>query len=245
MLFPFKAVLFDWAYTLVDLVSEDDRKAFRALSNYMRDRGIYDGDFATVYDSYRELFYEMIDLSLETHREACFEHVLKYFLIKLGIFGSESNYVEELLEVYYKSIYESRIVYQDTIPALEALKTTRTRLGIISNTTNPGFMKDWERRQMGLDDFFELSIYSSEVPYRKPHQSIFNLAVYRMKLEPEEILFVGDNLQADVGGAQGAGMYAVWLNRSGQRNPGNIKPDYEITSLSQLTEVVSRVRKNN
>ena len=85
MQFPFKAVLFDWAYTLVDLVNEDSRKAFRVLSDFMKDRGIFAGDFCSVYRSFHDLFYGMIDLSRKTHREACLEHVLKYFLIKHGI----------------------------------------------------------------------------------------------------------------------------------------------------------------
>ena len=31
MTFPYKAILFDWAYTLVDLVQEDDRAAFESM----------------------------------------------------------------------------------------------------------------------------------------------------------------------------------------------------------------------
>ena len=95
-------------------------------------------------------------------------------------------------------------------------------------------MKDWERHTLGLDEFFDCSIYSSEMPYRKPHPSIFELAVHRMGFEKEDILFVGDNLRADVAGAQGAGLAAAWLNRNKAPLNNGVRPDYEISSLTEL-----------
>ena len=108
------------------------------------------------------------------------------------------------------------------------------RLGIVSNTTNPGFMKDHEQTLMGLDPYFEFSIYSSEVPYRKPHPSIFQLALDRLNLKASEVLFIGDNIPADIAGAQSVGMSAAWLNRTGQASSSDVKPDYEIRSANEL-----------
>jgi putative hydrolase of the HAD superfamily len=95
-------------------------------------------------------------------------------------------------------------------------------------------MKDYERSLMGLDPYFEFSIYSSEVPYRKPHPSIFQLALARLNLDASEVLFVGDNLQADVVGAQSVGMPTVWVNREGKALPPDVHPDYEIKSADEL-----------
>ncbi|MFQ5482761.1 MAG: hypothetical protein ACE5ER_08375 [Nitrospinaceae bacterium] len=39
MSFPFKSVIFDWAWTLVDLGSEDDRAAFQALTAALQSKG--------------------------------------------------------------------------------------------------------------------------------------------------------------------------------------------------------------
>jgi putative hydrolase of the HAD superfamily len=53
-------------------------------------------------------------------------------------------------------------------------------------------------------------------------------------MEAENILFVGDDLKMDVMGAQSVGMSTAWLNRDGSSLVGNISPDYQITSLSEL-----------
>lgn len=239
MNFPFKAVLFDWAYTLVDLVEEDDAAAFRKLIGFLSGKGFRLNDFETIFSTYQELFYSMIRVSRKTHREACFEHVLKFLLFQNQIDLAGKTTLRELLTVYFKEIYRPRKVYPDTLPVLQTLQAAAVRMGIVSNTTNPGFMKDFERVSLGLDPFFEFSIYSSEVPYRKPHPSIFNLAMQRLALKPDEILFVGDSPETDVVGAQGVGMRTVWLNRDKLARDNGVQPDYEINSLADLLKIAA------
>ena len=107
-------------------------------------------------------------------------------------------------------------------------------MAIISNTTNPGFIKEKELYQTGLSAYFEFAIFSSGTPYRKPHPSIFNAAISRLNIEAENILFVGDDLKMDVLGPQSVGMLTAWLNRKRSALVQNITPNYQITSLSEL-----------
>ena len=107
-------------------------------------------------------------------------------------------------------------------------------MGIISNTTNPEFIKEKELCQTGLSTYFEFAIFSSGAPYRKPHPSIFNAAISRLNIKPENILFVGDDLKMDVLGAQSVRMPTAWLNRYRSTLVENITPLYQITSLSEL-----------
>ena len=83
MNFPYRAVLFDWAYTLVDLVDEDDRAAFVRLADFLHGRGVDLPNFETLFATYQDLFYGLIDESRRTHREACFETVLNYLFFYL------------------------------------------------------------------------------------------------------------------------------------------------------------------
>jgi 2-haloacid dehalogenase/putative hydrolase of the HAD superfamily len=71
------------------------------------------------------------------------------------------------------------------------------------------------------------------VPFRKPHPSIFKLAVRRLELDPGEILFVGDHLSDDVAGAHGVGIPAAWVNRKRASSDG-FHPDFELASLADL-----------
>ncbi len=243
MPFPYKAVLFDWAYTLVDLVNEDGFFAFQELFRFLEGKGIALPDATEAFQFTDSIFKETIRTSRVTHQEAHFETVLKCLLLRYQIDVGEKTSLEEMLRVYYAAIHSCRKVYPDVLPALKYLLDGGVRMGIISNTTNPGFIKHSERRKTGLDKYFEFSIYSTEVPFRKPHPSIFRLAQSRLGMPPEDILFVGDHLQNDVKGSQDVGMCAAWLNRDGGPLSNGICPEYilgDLTGLTGLTKTKSQ-----
>lgn len=239
MQFPYKAILFDWAYTLVDLVKEDDRAAFLKMVGFLKHKNIVLPDFDLLFDSYHNLFYEMIKESRKTHREACFETVLRHIFFKYKINVENRSLWEEILTVYYEVIHSVRFVYPDVVDTLEVLKNAGVRMGIISNTTNPEFIKNKELSNAKLDKYFEFSIYSSSAPYRKPHPSIYAAAISHLQINAKNILFVGDNLDMDVKGPQAVGISAAWLNRNGSTLTNGIIPDYQISSLSQLLKISS------
>ena len=234
MNFPYKAILFDWAYTLVDLVSEDDRAAFLELMRFLKEKDVELPEFELIFSEYQDLFYGMIKESRQTQREVNFETVLRYLFFKFNIeIGGKTTW-EQMLTVYYNVIHGVRLVYPEAKTTLETLSESEVRMGIISNTTNPEFIKDKELLKTGLSQYFEFTIFSSATPYRKPHPSIFNAAISRLNIDPENILFVGDDLKMDVMGAQSVGMPTAWLNRDGSALVENITPLYQITSLLDL-----------
>ena len=56
---------------------------------------------------------------------------------------------------------------------------------------------------------------------------------------------VGDNLDADVRGAQSVGLFTVWLSRrAGGRAEGqhSIQPDASLSSLSELPAFLDRLQ---
>ena len=65
MNFPYKAILFDWAYTLVDLVSEDDRAAFLELMRFLKEKDVELPEFELIFREYQDLFYKKIDVACE------------------------------------------------------------------------------------------------------------------------------------------------------------------------------------
>ena len=226
--------MFDWAYTLVDLVREDDRVAFLELMNFLKKKDVKLPEFELIFSEYQDLFYGLIKESRQTHREANFEIVLRYLFFKHGIEIEKRSSWKDILTVYYKVIHGVRRVYPDVMGTLKYFKESGIRMAIISNTTNPQFIKEEELCRTGLSTYFEFAIFSSSTPYRKPHPSIFNAAISRLNLEAKNILFVGDDLKTDVMGAQSVGMQTAWLNRGLSELVENITPHYQITSLSEL-----------
>jgi len=90
-----------------------------------------------------------------------------------------------------------------------------------------------------ITNLFEQVIISEEVGWRKPNHIIFQTAVNKLKIRPQDALFVGDNYYADVVGSKALGMDTAWINRKNQSEDTlDPKPDYIIKHLSELLNIV-------
>ena len=241
MNFPFKGICFDWAYTLVDLGKEDDRSPLNKVFGYLSSKNLFLPDFEEFLDQSRKIFHPMIENSRITNQEAHFEIALKKLISHFNIPLNEDLNLKKLLEIYYLEVYSERKLYPEVISVLNSLKNIGVRMGVVSNTTNPKFMKDNEMQAAGLAPFFDFAIYSTNTPYRKPHPSIFQLAIESLKMKPEEILFVGDNISLDIIGANNVGMKSAWINRERKNKSKDGEPDYELHSLIDLLRIASPV----
>ena len=108
------------------------------------------------------------------------------------------------------------------------------RVGLISNfddsETGHLIMHD-----TGIRGLFDAVIISAEAGYRKPNPLIFKKILDAMRLEPADILFVGDTPHDDVLGSKGVGMHSAWINRRRQQLPEGIPaPDIIIGDLAEL-----------
>jgi len=134
------------------------------------------------------------------------------------------------------------VYFEDFKPTVEMLRENGLKLGLISNV-DYGIM--YFVREIRLYEYFDTVVFSWQVKWKKPHPRIFQIALDRLKVKPEESIMVGDSLRADVKGAKNIGMTAVWINRSGNVvnvNELDVKPDYIIKSLKELEKIIRRKR---
>lgn len=83
----------------------------------------------------------------------------------------------------------------------------RFKLGIISNGS--GEAQRSKLKTLNIEHYFDPILISEEVGYRKPQAEIFWMAAARWQIPNDQILVVGDDEQADIQGAIGAGMIAL------------------------------------
>lgn len=132
-------------------------------------------------------------------------------------------------------------LYPDVEPMLSAVREIDgVRIGIVS---------DWGSnlrgivRQLGLDRYLDFVLPSGAVGVAKPNPAFYRLAIEHAEVAPEQGLMVGDSYRADVRGAWGAGMDAVWLDRhdgmsitpAGEPIPSDVRC---IRSLDELPEIM-------
>jgi putative hydrolase of the HAD superfamily len=131
--------------------------------------------------------------------------------------------------------------YPDVEPMLAAVREMgAVRVGIVS---------DWGSnlrgivRELGLDRHLDFVLPSGAVGVAKPNPAFYRLALEKAGAKPGEALMVGDSYRADVRGAWGAGMDAVWLDRhegmsitpTDEPTPNDVR---RIHSLDELPEIV-------
>jgi putative hydrolase of the HAD superfamily len=99
-------------------------------------------------------------------------------------------------------------VSEDTSETLQQLRRHKIKLGVITN----GATK-WQKQKLdslGITSLFDAVLISEAEGLRKPDRAIFERALERLSVRPEEAMFVGDNPEADVAGARTAGLVPVW-----------------------------------
>ena len=125
------------------------------------------------------------------------------------------------------------IAFDDTLPALAALKDKGYSLGVLSNL----------RRELGplctrlgMAPYLDFCINSEEAGAEKPYPQIFLAALERVSASPEETVHVGDQYHSDVLGARGVGMHAVLIDRGGWQT--DVKDCAKIASLEELGDLL-------
>ena len=120
--------------------------------------------------------------------------------------------------------------YGETVEAL-ALVQRSWRIALLSNADDDFLLPNVER--LGVE--FESVLSSEKARVYKPRPELFQEILRRLKINPQEAVYVGDKQLEDVQGAQQIGMRAIWINRSkAAADPQLPQPDYEINSLLQL-----------
>ena len=96
-----------------------------------------------------------------------------------------------------------------------------------------------ELNAVGLSDYFDPIIISGDFGYRKPDKRLFTAALTAMKMEPSEVLYVGNDMYRDVCGAQRLGIKTVFFkSNQGTQEKDGVKPDYNIYNFPELLNAI-------
>lgn len=118
---------------------------------------------------------------------------------------------------------------------LEALRP-HYRMHIITN----GFSEIQSRKLQasGLDQYFDTLITSDEAGVNKPSPAIFEYALKKTGASASESMMIGDEPEADIEGARGAGMAQIYVNL---KNKPSIEPaTYEVGSLCETLAILTK-----
>lgn len=238
-----KAVLFDLDDTLIDWsrFSGDYYKMelphFQALHAHVMEAGYNLPNVDKLIEAFREFAEADWEHGRETLVAPHFPRILMKVLARFEV-PDDAFDIDAITEVYEWGKVEGTHVFTEVPETLQFLLDQNIKIGIVTNAFQTMTMRDRELEDHGLLQYFESCRFSAaDVGYLKPHPTIFQEALACIGTDPAETVFVGDNLNADVAGAQRVGMKAIWRDtgyHSSRLSLGAIEPDATIKKLDQI-----------
>ena len=214
-------IMYSFGYTRKDLqdmaVGDDDRVVFFDVDGTLLDTS----DFAET--ARKAAIGLMVDNGLPLDKDEAYG-VLKTIIREKGsnygkhfnvltqvVLGHEDPMLVALGMITYHNVKMALLrPFPETIDTLIYLKSQGYRLAVISNGIT---IKQWEKLvRLNIHSFFDEVITSEEVGKNKPNRLIYDVALRKMKGNPEKSLMIGNKFKEDALGAVNAGMGAVLVN---------------------------------
>lgn len=233
-----EAVLFDWGETLMhwewdpDLLAAGHAAGLRALGHEPR---------PTLTKRFREACLPLLGAP-GVLEEVEYGVLVARLLAESGIDATEAL-VERFLAAEHAVWEPAHQLASTTHALLETLRGRGLKLGLVSNAFDPPALLHRDLEQLGIAERIDAAVFSSEVGWRKPHPAIFERALEALGVLAERVLFVGDSLAADIGGAAALGMHtcqSLWFRADD--DPEAAEPEFQAFTQMDVLTVVGRLR---
>lgn len=159
--------------------------------------------------------------------------VLRRALLQSGYASIEAQEIAEQAFQVFLAARQNVELFSDVLPTLEQLRR-EYMLGALSNGNA-------DVRRVGLGEYFSFALNADMLGMAKPEPQVFLTALARAQVPAAQSVHIGDHPQDDVFGAQQVGMRTVWFNPERSIWTGEREPDAQISQISQLPDVLSRL----
>lgn len=219
--------IFDLYGTLVDIHTEEHSpKVWNKLSLFYR---FYGADYSA--KELKQRYFEIVSLGLkeknaeyaakyshESFPELHIEDVFEKLYLEKGITPSKELIVHTGQLFRIESIRHLKL-YPNVKRLLYAIKKSGKKIYLLSNAQR--VFTEYEMNALGLTDFFDGILISSDEGVRKPDILFFNQLKVKYDLDFKKSIMIGNDSYSDIQGATNAGMDALYVrsNISPQNDP--------------------------
>ena len=244
---PFDAIIFDLGDTLLyfngdlfQVLAEAYRELYQCLNKggIVVDQSWFLSEFKIRMDEYfRTRETDFIEYTTY--------YVLKTLLMDIGYPGATRELIENAVRAMYQVTEAYWLPEPDIYETLAILRSHGYRLGMLSNASDDANVQALVDKA-GIRHFFDRIVTSAEYGIRKPNPRIFQVLMEAIGVPAARTAIVGDTLGADILGAKNVGSCSIWITRRANTPANNahrntISPDYQISSLSELVELLERI----
>jgi putative hydrolase of the HAD superfamily len=203
----YQAILFDIDDTLYSY-QEANVQTMPLVADYVhRELGVEREPFLSLYA-------RCMEEQLRSHSDVagCHSRAIRFQMV-LERLKKPLCHAAVLNDLYWNSFLNVMKPFPHMVECLRTLCAMGLRMGVCSDMTTDWQLKKLQR--LGVLELLDFVVTSEEAGVEKPHPDIFRLCAQKAECEAGECLFIGDNLNKDVRGAQGVGMDALWFQPEG------------------------------
>ncbi len=212
-----KAIIFDFDNTLIDR-----QKAFKEMLKVKIP--------ATLPSSKAHLANQAIEDIMKWDNYGSVERTVA-FKKYTDTYGLDESVGAELAASWSKESGVQVFLFDDVLEVLDYLKD-KYRLALLTNGNATS-----QRRKLNASNilsYFEYTVVSGEIGISKPDPKAFMYVADKLGLSVDECLYIGDNYQIDIEGADSAHMPSIFVNRRGIETAKK----ETITELSELKKLL-------
>lgn len=224
----YKYLMFDADDTLLDFKMAEHA----ALKTVLKDNGLPEDDGTVeLYSTINLKYWKMYERG-EIERDDIFPLRFTEFLKSIG----SPLPPMEINEQYFRQL---RLGYYLLPGAKEMLDYAAGYYKLYIITNGVAVTQRSRLRGSGIDRYFSDIFISEELGCQKPSVRFFEKALKGMgNPKKSDCLIIGDSLTGDIQGGKNIGIDTCHVNVRGAVNNTGIKPDYEITALPQLLDII-------
>ena len=200
----FKGVIFDIDGTLYDYQSVDIIAMKHFCEFIDKNLGVDEKFFRETYTEARKIIRGRLKDTAAQHSRVL---LIQTALELLG--KNPFDYLLTLYDVYWNSFLENMRPFDGAADFLRDLKNHGVKISTCTDMT--AHIQYRKLKRLELDKFFDFMVTSEETGYEKPAPIMFNFALEKMKVRPQEAAYFGDALDRDIQGAANVGITPFWF----------------------------------
>ena len=149
--------------------------------------------------------------------------------------GLDRPDVADAIAAHYEDARERVLEpIEGSVETVHWLRARGCRLALLTNGNGQAQRLKIDRFQLG--PLFDHILIEGELGFGKPDPRVYDLALEKLEVAPEDTWMVGDNLEWDVAAPQRRGVSGIWVDGYGRGLPANLDftPTRVIRRLSDL-----------
>lgn len=235
-----KAVIFDLDDTLCDssgIIEDILRNIFTKYLKYFPDKDVDD----------------LISLNIKIFDKLIYDPniPLSAAIIRVWFEFFENLRIKPPLEIILKLIEHIRKEVPKKVKLIDGvqelikfLKSKDIKIGVLTN----GIFIDQVNKliKLNLDSFVDYLVTADMCGCEKPNPKMFKYLLNKMDVSPNQVLMIGNDILADVKGANDLGIKTMFFKNNSPKNVDMrlVKPDYTATNHKSILKLVKRLTKS-